>query len=446
MQNLKMAQTNNSWAKAPVKDLTYHPQYGWTTSASKAEDGLKLLRTTDISSGEINWDTVPVCLQEPSDINKYLLKDGDILVSRAGSVGLSCYIENPKKAVFASYLIRFRAKEDIIKSKLLYYFFQSPQYWLSIGDGEAGIAIPNVNATKISEIEVNYPPSLEDQEKIIKELDILLPKVKLNANKIVKAKKLINKFKQTILFAAVTGNLTEDWRSKNPDIQTAQELLKSLEVAETKRKTKEVKFDTTELPEIPNTWAWVGFSQIGELARGKSKHRPRNDVRLFGGKYPFIQTGDVARSNGKISTFNQTYNETGLAQSRLFPKGTLCITIAANIADAGILELDACFPDSVVGFIPFKPISSADYFYYFITTVKNRLEQFAPETAQKNINLGILNELAVPLPPLEEINEIVRRVNKYLDLADQVEKQIEKAEVRVSKLTQAILAKTFTQE
>lgn len=444
MQNLKTEPTNNSWSKNKVSDLTYHPQYGWTTSASK-NSGLKLLRTTDISGGQINWDTVPNCLINPPQEDKYLLANGDILVSRAGSIGLSCYIENPPKAVFASYLIRFRAKEEIIRSKLLYYFFQSPQYWTSIGAGEAGIAIPNVNATKISDIEVGYPTSFEEQEAIIKKLDNLLPEVKINAKRIAKVKLLINKFKQALFYAAITGKLTEEWRELNPSIEPAPELLQRIVYPPKKKVSQKRDINTDQLPEIPSTWSWVLFEQIGELARGKSKHRPRNDPKLFGGRYPFIQTGDVARSNGKISSYNQTYNDEGLSQSRLFPTGTLCITIAANIADSGILQIDACFPDSVVGFIPYLPLPSADYFYYFINTAKDNLEQFAPATAQKNINLGILNELAIPLPPLEEQKEIVKRVTQYLEVASQIEKQVGKAEVHVSKLTQAVLAKTFRQ-
>ena len=94
------------------------------------------------------------------------------------------------------------------------------------------------------------------------------------------------------------------------------------------------------------------LDSLGGLDRGQSRHRPRDAAFLFGGDYPFIQTGDVANSNGWITSDSQTYSEAGLAQSRLWQKGTLCITIAANIAKTGILTFDACFPDSVVGFLP----------------------------------------------------------------------------------------------
>jgi hypothetical protein len=93
----------------------------------------------------------------------------------------------------------------------------------------------------------------------------------------------------------------------------------------------------------------------------KSKHRPRNDPDLYrDGFVPLVQTGDVARANGVITTYTALYNKKGLAQSRLWHKGTLCITIAANIADSAILGFDACFPDSIVGFYQLNPFQILD--------------------------------------------------------------------------------------
>ena len=108
-------------------------------------------------------------------------------------------------------------------------------------------------------------------------------------------------------------------------------------------------------------WKKVKLDEMGSISRGRSKHRPRNDSALFGSKYPFIQTADVKNANLYISEYSQTYNEKGLAQSKLWQPGTLCITIAANIADTGILSIPDCFPDSVMGFIPHKDVSDVIY-------------------------------------------------------------------------------------
>ncbi len=148
----------------------------------------------------------------------------------------------------------------------------------------------------------------------------------------------------------------------------------------------------------PHQHPLVPLGQVGELDRGVSKHRPRNDPSLLGGPYPLIQTGDVTRSGGYITSYTSTYSELGLAQSKLWPAGTLCITIAANIAQTGILTFPACFPDSVVGFTSDK--ATTIYVRTWLTFLQATLEASAPQSAQRNINLAILRELPVPLPDL----------------------------------------------
>jgi type I restriction enzyme S subunit len=159
-------------------------------------------------------------------------------------------------------------------------------------------------------------------------------------------------------------------------------------------------------------WEVCALEELGDLDRGRSKHRPRNAPELLGGPYPLIQTGDVANSSGYIRTYKQTYSALGLQQSRMWPKGTLCITIAANIAKTGILMFDACFPDSVVGFTPNRK-TNTEYVQLWLSFVQKHLERTAPESAQKNINLEILRGLRVPLPPLklqEEFAVVVQKV------------------------------------
>jgi type I restriction enzyme S subunit len=141
---------------------------------------------------------------------------------------------------------------------------------------------------------------------------------------------------------------------------------------------------------------------LGTLDRGVSKHRPRNDPTLLGGVHPLIQTGDVANSGGYIRSYTSTYSDLGLKQSKKWPAGTLCITIAANIAETGILTFPACFPDSVVGFTH-KSNAIIEFVRVWLSFLRSTLEQSAPASAQKNINLKTLRELSIPLPPLDQI-------------------------------------------
>lgn len=158
-------------------------------------------------------------------------------------------------------------------------------------------------------------------------------------------------------------------------------------------------------------WPTQQLASLGTVDRGVSKHRPRNDSSLLGGDYPLIQTGDVANCDGYIRAFTSTYSEKGLKQSKLWPAGTLCITIAANIAKTGILLFPACFPDSVVGFIA-ADRPTVEYVRFWLSFLQQTLEANAPASAQKNINLAILRELQIPVPPRDRIERFAAAVEK----------------------------------
>ena len=170
-------------------------------------------------------------------------------------------------------------------------------------------------------------------------------------------------------------------------------------------------------------WQMMLLSDIGSIGRGVSKHRPRNAPELLGGEYPLIQTGEVARSGLYITEYTQTYSDIGLKQSKLWNKGTLCITIAANIAQTSIMNFDACFPDSIVGFKN-NTYSNVVFVHYWFTFFQKILEEQAPQVAQKNINLKILNELKVIVPPLTLQNQFAERIEAIEKQKELINKSI----------------------
>lgn len=178
------------------------------------------------------------------------------------------------------------------------------------------------------------------------------------------------------------------------------------------------------------------LSELGELGRGVSKHRPRNDPQLLGGEYPLIQTGDVANAELYISTFNSTYSELGLKQSKMWSKDTLCITIAANIAKTAILQFDACFPDSIVGFSANERTNNI-FIHYWFSFFQEILEAQAPESAQKNINLKILSDLKVIVPVKEKQNQFADFVAQVDKSKLAVQKSLEQLEILKKSLMQA---------
>lgn len=149
---------------------------------------------------------------------------------------------------------------------------------------------------------------------------------------------------------------------------------------------------------IPKEWEVQRLDSVSAVDRGKFTIRPRNDPRFYGGQYPFIQTGDVALSEGRtLNSYSQTLNEMGLSVSRLFPAGTIMVTIAANIADTCIIGIPMCAPDSLVGVQP-KARENARFIELSIRRRKMWLETRAPQTAQRNINLEDLRPLLIAWP------------------------------------------------
>ena len=182
------------------------------------------------------------------------------------------------------------------------------------------------------------------------------------------------------------------------------------------------------------SWDYVTLDMLGDVSRGKSKHRPRNDASLFGGQYPFIQTADVKSADFYINDYTETYNEKGLAQSKLWKSGTLCITIAANIADTAILGIDACFPDSIMGFVPYDGVSDVRFVKYSFDLLQKNMKQISQGTAQDNLSWEKLSTFKFPAPHIDIQRKIADYLSAYDDLIENNQKQIKLLEEAAQRL------------
>lgn len=176
------------------------------------------------------------------------------------------------------------------------------------------------------------------------------------------------------------------------------------------------------------------LADLGFLGRGKSKHRPRNDISLFGGKYPFIQTGEIKAANLYISEYEKTYNEKGLAQSKLWNENTLCITIAANIAETAILKIKACFPDSIVGFIANENLCNVYYVKYYIDYIKNKMQSVSGGACQDNLSLDKIDYFDINIPDVKIQNKIAKILLNYDDLIENNNRRIKILEEMAQKI------------
>lgn len=464
MSETKRDELPSGWEAALLSDLALTITKGTTPTThghQYKESGVSFVRVENLANGRINCATLTTFIDEAANnqLRRSQLKSGDILYSIAGTIGRTAAVgPDNLPANTNQALAIIRGTDAYCSSAYLIYFLSSPRSQEFLTRKARGGAMNNVSLSDVGQIIVRLAPKRE-QERIVAELDKQFTRLDAAVAALKRVQANLKRYRAAVLKAACEGRLVpteaELARREGRSYEPASELLKRI-LAErgasgkpTRKKERTLLEDANEpvpdrlLPRLPEGWKWVTMPSLGELNRGKSKHRPRDDERLYGGAYPFIQTGDVKRSGGYIRAHAQTYSESGLAQSRLWPQGTLCITIAANIAESGILTYPACFPDSVVGFSMPNHSEIVRFVRFFLETAKSDLSRFAPATAQKNINLEILSDLAVPLPPSPEQCRIVAEVERRLSVIDELEMETEADLKRAGRLRQAILKRAF---
>jgi type I restriction enzyme S subunit len=254
---------------------------------------------------------------------------------------------------------------------------------------DSGSAIPSTSREDFYHLELSLPP-IDEQKKIAAILTCLDRKIE----NLCKQNETLERIAQTLF-----KHWFVDFEFPNKDGKPY--------------KSSGGAIERSELGEFPVGWPVRRFDSLGELNRGKSKHRPRDAKHLYGGKYPFIQTGDIKSSQGFITEYKQTYSEFGLAQSRLWKKETLCITIAANIAETGILTFPSCFPDSVIGFVADSNICDIFFIHRMFKFKRPEIENEAIGSVQKNLNLETITKIKFVIPNLKNNEDLVKIFRKF---------------------------------
>jgi type I restriction enzyme S subunit len=442
------------WEETTLGAICSKPQYGWTTSASNSGE-LKLLRTTDITSGTIDWSRVPFCRDAPDDIDKYLLHDGDIVISRAGSVGVSNRITNPERAVFASYLIRFRPKSSV-NGKYMAYYLQSPAYWAQVRGNTAGIAVPNVNASKLESFLFPLAP-VGEQGRIVAEIEKQFTRLEAGVAVLRRAQANLKRYRAAVLKAACEGKLVpteaELAHQEGRVYETGAQLLDRILTERRQRWNGKgsykdpLKPDTENLPTLPEGWVWATLDQAFVVERGRFSIRPRNDPRYYGGPHPFVQIGDLPRDGGNILRYSQSLNDEGLKVSKKFRSGTILIAIVgATIANTGVLTFDSCCPDSLVA-VQSDSAVRLRLCEIYLRSIKLRLRSVSYASGgQPNINLATLLPLPMPMPPLGEQERIIAELERRLSVVEELEAVVNNNFQRATRLRQSILQRAFNRK
>ncbi len=369
-------------------------------------EGVKLLNVGNINDGQINLNTTKIHISNQEAFGKYkhfLVDEGDLVIASSGIVVNNFHnkIGFIKKEhlplCMNTSTIRFKViDKKIIDINYFKYFLKTRFFSDQLQRLITGSAQLNFGPSHLKKIDLLLPPP-EDQKRIVKTLD--------QADALRKKRKHATALLDNYLKAVFLERFGDPVKN-------------------------------------PRGWKKQKFEELGKLDRGISKHRPRNAPELLGGNHPLIQTGDIANCGIYIEKFNSTYSDIGLKQSKKWPKGTLCITIAANIAKTGILSFDACFPDSVVGFISDTTKTNNEFIHFWMSFFQQILEHNAPESAQKNINLKILRDLDVIAPPIEE----QRRFSKIVAKTESVRKTMLAQSKELESQFQDLMQKAFNGE
>lgn len=440
----------STWTTATLGEVTTKPQYGWTTKATDNGDKLKLLRTSDISSGRVNWRTVPTCVNEPDEPEKYFLNAGDIVVARAGSVGKSFLIrENVTNAVFASYLVRFT---PLISPEYIDFFMQSRRYWEQIEDKSSGIAIPNVNASKLAQLELPIAP-LYEQGRVVEKIETLFARLDKGEDALRTVQKCLARYRQSVLKAAVTGQLTADWRAENAHrLELGSDLL--ARILKTRREQwtgrgeykEPVTPDTTYLPELPEGWVWASTEQLAFVETGATPKKA-NSSFYSGGLVPWI-TSTAVNDEIIVSPQNKI-TELALKETnaKVFPAGSLIVALYGEGKTRGKvseLGINAATNQACAALlIAHLPVSVKAFLKRFYEYNYEAIRLTSSGGVQPNLNLGIIKSTCVPIPSEVEAEKILDQLDIEMRRLTVV-RRIYGAEIaRSTTLRQSILREAF---
>ena len=395
---------SKGWRWVRLGEICDKPQYGYTQSASQDPIGPKFLRITDITSGVIDWDSVPYCHADRHVLEKYRLTKGDLLFARSGSVGSTILIREspPYDAIFASYLIRVRINQYIALPEFIEIFTKSP-----FGQAQLipqGAAQKNINAKRIQQLLIPLPP-LEEQRRIVARIEELMSRVR------------------------------EARRLQEETLKDADRLWQSV-LAEVFPKPNSL---------LPSGWRWVRLGEVCETTSGGTPSRKKPEY--FGGNIPWVKSGEL--NDSIIVDTEEKITELGLKNSnaKLFPKGTLLIAMyGATVGKLGILGCSAATNQAICALFPNKSTLDKMFLFYFFLFKRKELMAQSFGEAQPNISQTVIRKTEIPLPPLSEQRRIVAYLDELQAKITALKKYQQQTTAELNLLEQATLDKAFRGE
>ncbi len=439
-------ETPNGWVWTRLGSISSAIQYGLSNSAEQIGTQ-RLLRITDIQDGKVNWDTVPfTTVQDPEP---YLLTKGDIVFARTGAtVGKSFLIEEtPYPAVYASYLIRIRLLDSILP-EYIYQFFNSQCYWDQITDKSVGVGQPNCNGTSLKELLIPLPPVYE-QSKIVHSSRSAIEYVTSIEDQKNLLLEDISTIKSKILDLAIRGKLVP----QNPEDEPAsmlleriraekEELIKQGKIKRDKKESVIFKGEDNsyyekigvkticiddQLPfEIPQSWYWVRISTIG-LINPRNSLADHTEVSFV--PMPLIQEGYSnahtfdTRNWKDVKTGFTHFAENDVGVAKITPcfenKKSVVFKNLCNGFGAGTTELHIIRT--------FDNMVYPEYLLWCLKTdsfISGGINAFSGAVGQKRIGKDFISDYLIPIPPREEQDRIVKKINEIFSFVSHIEKSL----------------------
>ena len=398
--------------------------YGVSESA-KTNGKYRLLRITDIQNNSVQWDSVPYTDFDENKAKSYLLSDGDILFARTGAtVGKSYLVQGlTEGAIYASYLIRVQTYDAVLPQYLKFYF-ESGYYWEQIEQGSVGVGQPNVNGTILGNLHVPIPP-LHEQFRIVSELSKWMGIIDIIENSQTDLQALIKQTKSKILDLAIHGKLVP----QDPNDEPASELIKHI------NPKAEITCDNGQYRNIPKNWCACKLVDICSfLSRGKSPKYSEDDKTypVFAQKCN-LKDGDVSLEQARfldpstINKWNEVYKlQTGDILVNSTGTGTVGRTRLFNTNCLG--NYPFVVPDSHVSVVRVLKSICPQYIYAYISSdsIQQYMEKnLAGSTNQKELYIGVLENMQIFLPPLADQKRIVARIEELFSTLDNIQKALE---------------------
>ncbi len=400
------------WEHVTLSEVCTSFQYGWTSGA-QAGSGLGLLRTTDLTHGPVNWQEVPACKEAPKDVSKYLVHPGDVFISRAGSVGVSVLVEDvPRDCVFASYLIRLRSTARLT-NRYLMYFLLSPFYWEQVTKASAGIALQNINASKLKRMRLPLAP-IAEQERIATILEEQFSRLDSALTSIKVVREKAEAFHRSLLHSAIGGEFSDD----------------------------RTRFELRELQGLATSRADITDGPFGSNL--KSSHYVSSGPRVV--RLANIGSGVFIDARAHITTEHFLT----LQKHRVVAGDVLVASLGEDIPRACVAPDflgDAIVKADCIRVRPAPEVSSR-YLAYALNSPQVKASALAriQGVTRPRINLRSLRTTVIPMPDLAEQQRLVAILDEQFSRLEAALEVASQLETRIATERRSLLHAAFTGE